>query len=49
MTRHHYIIEFSVPGKLVPQFRTTCSILVTENTTAGDIEASLNFHAIRYV
>jgi hypothetical protein len=49
MTRHHYIIEFSVPGKIDAQFRTSCSVLVTENTTAGDVEASLNHQAIRYV
>lgn len=49
MTRNHYIIEFSVPGKLVAQFRTSCSLLLTENTAAGDIEQSLNHHACRFV
>ena len=49
MTRHHYIIEFSVPDKLVPHFRIGCAILVTDNMSASDIEASLNHHACRHI
>lgn len=49
MTRHHYIIEFSMPGKLLQRFRTNCAVLVTENMDAKDIQLSLEGQACRYI
>lgn len=47
MTRHHYIIEFSVRDHFRP-VRTAASVLVTENMNGADILSSLEHQAIAH-